>query len=1177
MLSTELRHVNRIANDLSHLMPFGVVFLTNAPRMPMPGIEAPDQWLWFDPPSLTAQQVLRSVLDEGQYCLSGILLDIIYLVERIYLRATYKVHRVGNHDIVMLRLYAVPTDIDGNRFLQSYRSSLQYKRSLSWHSERYLRIMKNLITVLDYSQDSWDGLLTSSPKMVFSALQSFKEFDFNAIGTGYYTDDSLSFHLSRLVERQSYSFPERANCDPQTRLSDVYNSLFFQVDRTDDLFIKAQNIDSLKNKLYNYQIESVAKMYINESDRRYSDMPHILRLKGHISTFDTYSLTFSRTSEVYRSPRGGILAENMGLGKTLICLALIALTRAETSVPPDSHLVKASRDYHVLSLAEQCVRYINRKSIPWREYANTLSESCLKRLRESPGYFYIRKQDNLTKKFSTRKRPMIQEMKYWLSPTTLIVCPDNLFPQWVGEINKHVKKGTISVLENPSTESHLPPAIQLIQYDIILFTTSSFASESQNPDSPLRKVCWKRLIIDEGHSMNQRSTRVVEFSCDLLVERRWAVTGTPTAGMTTLYMNENSEVNPESYVVKRTFDAKDDLKRLGYMVGNFFRIEPWKSNRQLWRKSVIDPFIKDSCGATLALRSLIDNLVVRHSPEQIENDVTLPPLFHEPVFLTPSTHNKLSINLFTAVLAINAVSSEREDQDYMFHPSSKNDLRRLVTNLQRATFYWTGFSVDDLETMVKISHSCLEKKNSEGRTYYNENDIRLLQMSIKTCQRALSDTIWRTASTIHEMGYYIGGLNDLFAEYFSIGNYDHDVVALGAPQIYAMQRFYFKHRFMNYEGNFGDKVIEFSEEFWNSYWRNVVRKNTQRVKKNDGQPIDTNAVDREIVLQVKASSKTSPSSKKIYDDVEILKGSTGRINQDKEAITDPTSSFQSTKNACLLGSSSAKLSYLVSRLLEHQCTGIKSIVFFEFEDSAYYLSEAFDILGIDYTLYATSVPKKDRPSKIDFFTQATTAHVLLMDLKLASHGLTITCATRAYFINPVWSRSVEAQAIKRAHRIGQTQPVHVETLILKGSLEEEMFKLRSRHEDSTQVVADDDVIQKFISRFDFLNLSNDIAPYCKFSSKSVVINEDYDPNETISDHLLSPTARLNNGIVEWNVPVFNREAQTKVSLGVKHQPPLHSTEATASGNAKVIRRLQFDDNHGEKVEHLRNIKRVRFE
>ncbi|CEP21361.1 unnamed protein product [Cyberlindnera jadinii] len=186
MLSTELRHVNRIANDLSHLMPFGVVFLTNAPRMPMPGIEAPDQWLWFDPPSLTAQQVLRSVLDEGQYCLSGILLDIIYLVERIYLRATYKVHRVGNHDIVMLRLYAVPTDIDGNRFLQSYRSSLQYKRSLSWHSERYLRIMKNLITVLDYSQDSWDGLLTSSPKMVFSALQSFKEFDFNAIGTVFY-------------------------------------------------------------------------------------------------------------------------------------------------------------------------------------------------------------------------------------------------------------------------------------------------------------------------------------------------------------------------------------------------------------------------------------------------------------------------------------------------------------------------------------------------------------------------------------------------------------------------------------------------------------------------------------------------------------------------------------------------------------------------------------------------------------------------------------------------------------------------------------------------------------------------------------------------------------------------------------------------------------------------------
>jgi len=78
--------------------------------------------------------------------------------------------------------------------------------------------------------------------------------------------------------------------------------------------------------------------------------------------------------------------------------------------------------------------------------------------------------------------------------------------------------------------------------------------------------------------------------------------------------------------------------------------------------------------------------------------------------------------------------------------------------------------------------------------------------------------------------------------------------------------------------------------------------------------------------------------------------------------------------------------------------------------------------------------------------------------------LNLPAASRIYFLNPCFRPHIEAQAIKRAHRIGQTHAVHVETLVLKGTVEEKMLErskrmTRAEHLDANHLEDDGGIKQ----------------------------------------------------------------------------------------------------------------------
>lgn len=69
---------------------------------------------------------------------------------------------------------------------------------------------------------------------------------------------------------------------------------------------------------------------------------------------------------------------------------------------------------------------------------------------------------------------------------------------------------------------------------------------------------------------------------------------------------------------------------------------------------------------------------------------------------------------------------------------------------------------------------------------------------------------------------------------------------------------------------------------------------------------------------------------------------------------------------------------------------------------------------------------------------------VLLSLKAGGVGLNLQCAERVVLLDPWWNPAVEAQAIDRTHRIGQTRSVHAIRLVSAGTVEDRVLDLQAR-------------------------------------------------------------------------------------------------------------------------------------
>ncbi len=129
--------------------------------------------------------------------------------------------------------------------------------------------------------------------------------------------------------------------------------------------------------------------------------------------------------------------------------------------------------------------------------------------------------------------------------------------------------------------------------------------------------------------------------------------------------------------------------------------------------------------------------------------------------------------------------------------------------------------------------------------------------------------------------------------------------------------------------------------------------------------------------------------------------------------------------------------------------GHRVLIFSQFVSMLHLVRDLLKSQSIDYCYLDGSTRRR---SEVVQRFQSSVIPVFLISLKAGGVGLNLTGADTVIHLDPWWNPSVEAQAIARAHRIGQNRIVTSYRLIARNTIEEKILALQERKQDQTDAL-----------------------------------------------------------------------------------------------------------------------------
>lgn len=137
--------------------------------------------------------------------------------------------------------------------------------------------------------------------------------------------------------------------------------------------------------------------------------------------------------------------------------------------------------------------------------------------------------------------------------------------------------------------------------------------------------------------------------------------------------------------------------------------------------------------------------------------------------------------------------------------------------------------------------------------------------------------------------------------------------------------------------------------------------------------------------------------------------------------------------------SSTKLETLLHHVREVTAENHKVLIFSQFVQLLEIVRTKLDAETIPYAYLDGST--RNRELVVSEFQSNPDIQVFLISLRAGGLGLNLTAADYVFILDPWWNPAVEAQAIDRAHRIGQTKKVFAYRYIARDTVEERILAL----------------------------------------------------------------------------------------------------------------------------------------
>ncbi len=166
---------------------------------------------------------------------------------------------------------------------------------------------------------------------------------------------------------------------------------------------------------------------------------------------------------------------------------------------------------------------------------------------------------------------------------------------------------------------------------------------------------------------------------------------------------------------------------------------------------------------------------------------------------------------------------------------------------------------------------------------------------------------------------------------------------------------------------------------------------------------------------------------------------------------------------------SGKLEDSTNMLLNAIYEGHKVLIFSQFVKQLSIYRTFLDGHNIDYAYLDGST--KDRMAQVERFQNEKELKVFLISLKAGGLGLNLTAADYVFLLDPWWNPAVEAQAVDRAHRIGQKNTVFTYKFISKDTVEEKILLLQEKKiKLASELISTEKSFVKNLSKNDIASL-----------------------------------------------------------------------------------------------------------